>query len=385
MLRSLRILLCAAPVLALVPLLTPTTTRALPLWSRQYGVACVHCHAPFPRLNAVGARFRQNGYRMPDEPGRAITEVREFPLAVVANLGYAFTSTASRVGTGPRVRRDLGGFEANAVEVHSAGTLAERTSFHFGGDLAHDTSLLEGGVAFVQFDDLAGAGALNLRVGVFGGEVPYLSRSLRTTLHDYLTPVTLDARGLELNGVRGGWTWAAGLIDSRRSAPPARKTFNRLEDTYLWLMRDVGGEKVAARVLFDRQDSNLAKHEWLQHLQVGLSARLGSDRFAVIPGYLLDRFDDRPGIGIHDKHHLELLEAVLSLGRERRWVITARGELEYRTPTALTPEENRQLEALNVAHLVHPDLEVAVEWAHASDNVGGPRVDALNAYLHAGY
>ncbi|MDD5656720.1 MAG: hypothetical protein PHF00_05640 [Elusimicrobia bacterium] len=43
---------------------------AYPQFARRYGVSCVMCHAPFPRLNRAGFDFRRAGFRLPDELGQ---------------------------------------------------------------------------------------------------------------------------------------------------------------------------------------------------------------------------------------------------------------------------------------------------------------------------
>jgi len=88
-------------------------------------------------------------------------------------------------------------------------------------------------MAFVQLDDLAKGGVLNLKAGIFDADIPYLASSRSTTLHDYLAPVTFDAAGMELNGASSGWTYALGLINSERTAgKPDAKTLNNLENVY---------------------------------------------------------------------------------------------------------------------------------------------------------
>ncbi len=40
--------------------------QAIPVLARKYRTSCATCHAPFPRLTAVGEAIRLNGYKMPD-------------------------------------------------------------------------------------------------------------------------------------------------------------------------------------------------------------------------------------------------------------------------------------------------------------------------------
>jgi hypothetical protein len=39
---------------------------AIPAFARKYKTSCVLCHAPFPRLTAMGEAFRLNGYKIPE-------------------------------------------------------------------------------------------------------------------------------------------------------------------------------------------------------------------------------------------------------------------------------------------------------------------------------
>jgi hypothetical protein len=40
--------------------------NAIPAFARKYKTSCVLCHAPFPRLTAMGEAFRLNGYKLPE-------------------------------------------------------------------------------------------------------------------------------------------------------------------------------------------------------------------------------------------------------------------------------------------------------------------------------
>jgi hypothetical protein len=199
----------------------------------------------------------------------------------------------------------------------------------------------------------------------------------------------MPARGFELNGVTGPWTYGAGLLQSRRTeldTAPANRVFGHLEDPYLWFARDLGGQRVGARMLFDRQDSNnLAYLAWMQHLQAQASAVLTHGRLGIVPAYTFDRFDDRPSAGLHQRRQTALLEAHLPLDAAQRWQMTAYAEHDYTTRTRYTPEADHHHEALELGFDVRPNAEVAVEWQHAGDNVAGPHVNELNTFLRLGY
>ena len=46
-------------------LIAVPTADAIPAFSRKYRTSCATCHVAFPKLNAFGEAFRNNGYRMP--------------------------------------------------------------------------------------------------------------------------------------------------------------------------------------------------------------------------------------------------------------------------------------------------------------------------------
>src|SRR5437773_12295101 len=101
------------------------------------------------------------------------------------------------------------------------------------------------GIAWAQFDNLGKSSAANLKVGIFDADIPYLADSRKTTLTEYLSPVTLAASGVELNGTHSDWMYALGLVNSERDSAsvsaqkPGQKTFNQLENTYLWVTREL--------------------------------------------------------------------------------------------------------------------------------------------------
>src|SRR5262249_3583556 len=128
-----------------------------------------------------------------------------------------------------------------AMELHSAGTLAGNVSFDLDLDRPEMGRRIKTRSASVQLDDIVEAGGLNLEAGVSQVELPFVSDSRRLTLHHYLAPVTLAARGFELNGSGHGWTMAGGLTTGERS---------HLEDSYYTLLGNVHGQQLGARMLF---------------------------------------------------------------------------------------------------------------------------------------
>jgi len=386
MVRPIRSIHVLALVLALVPFAF-RPARALPLFARQYSMPCTQCHVAFPRLNDFGMKFLRSGYILEGSEGQSPWESQNFPFSIVGNVGMDLSSADARED-GDRTRSTLTQFRQNWVEFHAAGTLAKKISYHFDSGFEEDvngTNALQSGQAFVQFDELAKGGALNLKVGVFDAEVPYLASSRRTMQADYMAPVTLDGEGFEFNGERQGWAYALGLINSQREhGAPSDHTLNRLEDPYLWVMGNFQGQRVAARVLADRQNPRKPAGSASLRLQVDASACFTYRKLMVIPAYIFERFDD-PDAETPNRIDHGLLEALLPLDKESRWVLTGRYELQHTPKTDLIAESDLWLGALDLGCYVNPNAKVGVDWAHLGNNTGEPYVDELQAYIHIGF
>jgi hypothetical protein len=90
-------------------------------------------------------------------------------------------------------------------------------------------------------------------------------------------------------------------------------------------------------------------------------------------------------VGVTDRHQTGLLEALVMLDKASRWTLTGRWELEHIDKNSASPEEDHQLEALNLGFYVNPNAKVALDWTHLGDNIGGDKLDQLQVYAHIGY
>ena len=397
MMRFIRFLVVLAPAVALLQLcLTPGSGNALPLFARKYSFQCTQCHMAFPRLNAFGMKFRQNGYRLDGEKGKPPWEEKEFPLSLVGNVGiqnlnYKDNDTSYSTTS----------FVQNAVEFHTAGTLAENVTFHFDNGFANGAGgTLESGMAFVQFDDVAKSGAMNIKAGIYDADIPYLADSRKTTLNGYINPVTLGGQGVELNGMKSTWTYAVGLNNSGRTTGKAgASTRNNLENWYGWVMKDVSnGQLVSGRVWMDRQDPRVADKTASNHLMGQVSAYLNKARWAVIPGYTYESFEDVPktsGIGTGTMSLSGgLLEALMFLDPANRWLVTGRYEIRHVGTSDVVAQSGDDTQTeLNLSLFVNSNAKVAIDWTHATlkqhnfieDNPTEPRTDEVQIYAHLGY
>jgi hypothetical protein len=373
----------AAPLAVLAAFLAPGPAHALPLFSRAGGPACSNCHLDALRLSPAGIRFMQRGYRGEDTLG--LFASHGIPVSFAARLGVHAVRTAAPGGAaGETPTRHA---VDDAVSLQSAGTLGERLSYRvaFDGSRAGDGP--RDSRAQLQLADLISRGRLNVKLGSYDAELPFLSAARCPTVHPYLTPVGLWARGVELNGMMGSWHYGGGLIHSSRSASgsdPDAGAIRSLEDTYWTFDHTAGAASFGGRMLFDRQDSNLPTLTWMQHLQALAGGAITTAHWAIAPAYVFDRFDDRPAAGIHDRHQYYLLEATVVPGAGR-WALDARAEHEYRTRTVWTAEEDHQLVVMSLARVLTPLARVALEGSVGGDNVGGPRTTTLGAYVGLQY
>jgi hypothetical protein len=357
-------------------------------------MACTSCHLAAPRLNNFGMHFKQNGYRMPSMQGESpwdSTTNKWFPLALVGNVSYHVNSTNTDNGDGTHSRFTSSAFEQEQVEFHSAGTLAKQITFHFDNNFAGAGGPLNSGMAFVQFDDVIKNGGLNVKAGIYDADTPYLADSRKTTLTEYLSPVTLDAQGMELNGERPNWMYAVGIINSSRSPDsalahkPDSKSFNQLENPYIWVTREFGDQMVTGRVYLDHQDPRKANVASSQHMQAELNAYISRGRFVLIPGYTYETFADEPD-GTADVQYTGLLEATMLLDKVTHWVLTARLEHQYVPKVnGATGVVDRNLGVLNIAYYVNPNARFGIDYAHGSDNVRSPVTEDVRAFVWVGY
>jgi hypothetical protein len=87
-----RMVVLAAAGLAMA---SATPAQAIPAFARRYEVACNFCHDGYPKLNSMGERFRERGFRMSQEdPFDLGTWARTVPVSLRAS-GTRFLVEAS--------------------------------------------------------------------------------------------------------------------------------------------------------------------------------------------------------------------------------------------------------------------------------------------------
>jgi hypothetical protein len=377
-------------VIALV--LLPRVARPLPLYSRSLGVPCATCHDVVPHPNAAGIAFAQQGRLIGahgSEASKSPAGTGSLPVSAVASVGLTDVRAEPERAPArtPSPREDVRS-AFSSFELVAAGSPAHWLVAHLEAGIDREGPDVRRGDEYVRLGDGGAAGALALKAGRFDAELPFISNESRMTGARYLSPIGFGARGFELEGSRSDWTAVAGLSlsDRTHAGGTAPRTIRPpLEDTYLQLGRRFGAQAVAAQMLFDRQDSQLATLSWLQHLRCQVAADVVFPRVTVIPSYVFDRFDDRPAPGVHEHHQYVMLEGIVPLGLARRWVMTARYEHDYRTRNTYDPEDHRQQEVVQLAWQAIPNARFGLECARTDDRLAHEGRADLDAFAQASW
>jgi hypothetical protein len=175
--------------IAVLALLTTTASaaQAIPAFARKYNVSCSMCHAPAPRLNAVGEAFAGNGFEFaPGEEPRDTLGTGDPLLRLQRSLPLAI-----RFDAYGRVQSNIAADQTSTdlqtpwvVKLLSGGPIADKISYYayFLVTERGEVAGLED--AYVQFTDIASSG-VSLIAGQFQVSDPLFKRELRLPYEDY--------------------------------------------------------------------------------------------------------------------------------------------------------------------------------------------------------
>jgi hypothetical protein len=175
---------------------------AIPAFARKYGMACTACHEAWPKLNAQGWAFRDNGYQWLAGKDSPIDLRPEYwPVSLRDTIGYQYSSTsnvpqnAGVDSTGAPVYQAAtvqhGQIGLTNIDLLFAGTLTKDISFlitlepfltnaNFNPEYPNVNSVITGPgqagfveSAWVRFDNILGSPYLNFKIGKGALDVPY--------------------------------------------------------------------------------------------------------------------------------------------------------------------------------------------------------------------
>lgn len=170
---------------------------AFPVFARKYEQPCAKCHAPVPKLNDFGNRFRDNGYQMKGlEDGLAEKDIPTnlpsafWPAAFRASVGYTYKTVDEmevKPSTTPPTldRASTGGVEFFGVKLLTGGTTAKDVSFLLSFfDLENGNFKPQS--IWVRLDNLGGTSLANLKLGKFELDLPFSEQRSPTFFIPYV-------------------------------------------------------------------------------------------------------------------------------------------------------------------------------------------------------
>ncbi|MBI3597588.1 MAG: hypothetical protein HY203_10590, partial [Nitrospirae bacterium] len=215
-------LLILGAVLTFLLLADLHSAQANPGFARRFGFSCVMCHSAFPKLNSFGEAFGRNGYQLPGQDVRNITEGFGDPkLYLEKNVSLGFrVDSALRYTNDTDVHTD---FQAPLLaKIFASGYLQKDITFYFyflfeeGGEV---TGIED---AFFYFNNMIGNQDLDLMLGQFQVVDVVYPREQRLTYQDivaYDTEIGKSEfsltyqRGAQLTYGKGPFDLAAGIVN----------------------------------------------------------------------------------------------------------------------------------------------------------------------------
>jgi hypothetical protein len=237
-----RILLAILLLCPVVLVIIPKNSQAIPAFARKYKTSCVLCHAPFPRLTAMGQAFRDLGYRLPEADEIYVKEEpvslgaepykKMFPESIwpstIPGLPpisvYVTGDVTQDLQNGRNTQFNL----PSEADILGGGTFGNDFSFWAEFDFTKDGDSTDTDIkAWLMwsnlFSNFLGENHLNLKggnVGKYEIALPNTANENRISVEDYLyaTELNLDNEpGFELNGYGSRWRYYAGVVQTDTS------------------------------------------------------------------------------------------------------------------------------------------------------------------------
>ncbi len=360
-------------------LLSSRPAEAIPAFARQVNAPCTMCHVAFPKLNAFGIMYKQNGYRMPGQEGSYLWTKKEFPFAGMFHVGYRRIDPDGPTVNQPGTRQ----YDLEELEFFSAGTVGPRLSY-FTDIGSEESAAFEPGAAFLILDDLRPGAAANVKVGRYDAEFFFLSAARTLTLQPYLAPVSIEGfTGLEVNGYLPGpavrYAVGTGRDETDETNPLSTNGPTAHDRSYYgWATYSVAGHTIGARYYAARADrctplpaippcAGIVTQT--THTQLDANLDLHFNWINLIFGaFRQHNIDGSPG---NDQKNL-LAELVLPLPAFPKVVVT--GRLERQDLNASAQEDDIGL--INTAYYFAPNARVAAEVARTNFNESGGSPDS---------
>ena len=215
--RSLTGITAGVVSVLLVLVSLPTPAEAIPAFSRKYATSCATCHVAFPKLNAFGKAFRNNGYRMPGgdedylhdeniklgaDPWKKLWPNAIWPSDIpgLPPIAFLIENEFEYIPEGD-VKTDFR--TPSDVSMLTGGSLGDSMSWYGRINLVAPGQDVHIHQLFAQFNGLFGTSLVNVRVGQMETRAVPFSSNQRLAREDYL----LNTAGMPLD------TWVDYLSD----------------------------------------------------------------------------------------------------------------------------------------------------------------------------
>lgn len=148
------------------------SAEAIPAFARKYGLPCSACHEAWPKLNAFGQTFKDNGYQLMNDRDAPIWQQPAYwPIAMRITPNWhreSINRNAIDDGVGGTIEQQTTthGFDLSGLDILTGGTLANNISFLLVPS-ADNTGAFHFESAWVRFDNLLHSSYLNIKVGKF--------------------------------------------------------------------------------------------------------------------------------------------------------------------------------------------------------------------------
>jgi hypothetical protein len=211
----------AVLVLTLAAAAVAEPALAIPAFARRYKVECHFCHEGFPKLNTIGQRFKERGFRMEREDDfDAGKWIKSVPIVLRANVNHFFPENGD-------------GITSSYFKGISAGNLGRFFSYWVDDALfvnwsadGDKTTHIKPDNAWLRFDVVRG-NKLYAKLGRIEMDIPFTqARTPHLFGYDiYFANTGLETDsignyqdGLELGGdLPGDAHWSAAVVKGRNS------------------------------------------------------------------------------------------------------------------------------------------------------------------------
>jgi hypothetical protein len=146
--------------------------RAIPAFARKYGLPCSACHEAWPKLNAFGQTFKDNGYQLMNDKDAPIWQQPTYWPIAMRITPHWHRESINRNGVDDGAggvleqKTTTHGFDLTGLDILTGGTLANNISFLLVPS-ADNTGAFHFESAWVRFDNLLHTPYLNIKVGKF--------------------------------------------------------------------------------------------------------------------------------------------------------------------------------------------------------------------------